>query len=149
MKRLYIDLDGVIADFEAGREGHPLSTTSPYIGRPERLPGLYENLPPIKGAISAVNKLLDSDQYDVYFLSTAPWVNPQAWTHKRLWVAKYFNEKKIRKRLVLCHHKQFLQGDYLIDDRGHNGAKDFMGTWIHFGSVNYPNWDSVLNELLP
>lgn len=78
MKRIFIDLDGVIADFERGREDHPLSKTSPYIGRPDRLPGIYENLIPIKGAINAVNKLIESDKYDLYFLSTAPWDNPQA-----------------------------------------------------------------------
>jgi len=148
MKRVYIDLDGVIADFEEGRKHHPLSKTTPYIGRPERLPGLYENLIPIEGAINAVNKLIDSDQYDVYFLSTAPWDNPQAWMHKRLWIAKHFQEKKIRKRLILCHHKQFLKGDYLIDDRKYNGASEFQGKWIHFGSANYPDWNSVLDELL-
>lgn len=149
MKRIFIDLDGVIADFERGREDHPLSKTSPYIGRPDRLPGIYENLIPIKGAINAVNKLIESDKYDLYFLSTAPWDNPQAWTHKRLWIAKHFQEKKIRKRLILCHQKHFLMGDYLIDDRKHNGASEFQGSWIHFGSPNYPDWKSVIDHLLP
>ena len=85
--------------------------------------------------------------FDVYFLSTAPWDNPDAWTHKRLWVAKYFDEKLIRKRLILCHHKQLMIGDYLIDDRRFNGASEFKGDWIHYGSENFPNWKSVLNYL--
>ena len=148
MKRIYIDLDGVVADFDKGKAEHPMGGVTPFRGRPDKLPGVYEHLDPIVGSIDAVNKLLDSDLYDVYFLSTAPWDNPEAWTHKRLWIAKYFDEKKIRKRLILCHHKNFLKGDYLIDDRRFNGASEFEGIWIHFGSEQYPNWSKVLEELL-
>jgi 5'(3')-deoxyribonucleotidase len=145
MKIIYIDLDGVIADFDKGKKEHPLGNITPYIGRPDKLPGLYENLDPIEQSIESVNNLLYDFRYDVYFLSTAPWDNPEAWTHKRLWIAKYFDEKLIKKRLILCHHKQLLLGDYLIDDRPFNGASEFRGKWIHFGSQEFPNWKSVLN----
>ena len=105
-----------------------MGKVSPYIGRPDKLPGLFENLEPIEGAISSVNLLLESPDFDIYFLSTPPWDNPDAWTHKRLWIAKFFNEKLIRKRLILCHFKNYLIGDYLIDDRRHNGAENFQGS---------------------
>jgi len=147
MKIIYIDLDGVVADFEKGRVTHPLSNITPYIGRPDKLPGVYEDLEPIADAIASVNMLLHHKDYDVYFLSTAPWDNPEAWMHKRLWVAKYFNEKLVRKRLILSHHKHLLIGDYLIDDRRFNGASEFKGEWIHFGSENFRNWSAVLNYL--
>jgi 5'(3')-deoxyribonucleotidase len=147
MKIIFIDLDGVVADFEKGRVVHPMSTVSPYIGRPDKLPGLYENLEPIPNSIESVNQLLLNPDFDVYFLSTAPWDNPEAWMHKRLWVAKYFDEKLIRKRLILSHHKQLLMGDFLIDDRRFNGASEFQGKWIHFGSELFPDWISVLNYL--
>ena len=147
MKIIYIDLDGVIADFEKGRREHPLSDVTPYKGRPDKLPGVYENLTPIKGAIDAVNILLNNSNFDVYFLSTAPWDNPEAWTHKRLWIAKYFDEKLIRKRLILSHHKHLLIGDYLIDDRRFNGASEFQGIWLKFGSEEIPDWKAVLSHI--
>jgi 5'-nucleotidase len=147
MKIIYVDLDGVVADFEKGRKKHPLSTITPYIGRPDKLPGVYEDLEPIVDSIESVNMLLKHKDFDVYFLSTAPWDNPEAWMHKRLWVAKYFNEKLIRKRLILCHHKQLLIGDYLIDDRRFNGASEFKGEWLHFGSAQFPDWKHILNYI--
>ncbi len=148
MKIIYIDLDGVVADFEKGRSEHPLSTITPYKGRPDKLPGVYENLEPIAGAIDAVNNLLNSENFDVYFLSTAPWDNPEAWMHKRLWIAKHFDEKLIRKRLILSHHKHLLIGDYLIDDRRFNGASEFQGIWLEFGSEEIPDWKAVLSYIL-
>ena len=146
-KIIYIDLDGVIADFEKGKKEHPLSSITPYIGRPDKLPDIYKDLKPIDGSIDAVNMLLQNEKFNVFFLSTAPWDNPPAWTHKRLWLAKYFEEKLIRKKLILSHHKNLLIGDYLIDDRPFNGASSFKGEWIHFGSQKYPNWHIVLNFL--
>jgi len=146
-KTVYIDLDGVVADFDKAREEHPLSKITPYKGRPDKIPGIYENLEPIVGAIDSVNQLLDTPHFDVYFLSTAPWDNPEAWMHKRLWIDKYFETKKIRKRLILSHHKNLLIGDYLIDDRKFNGASEFTGEWLHFGSEAYPDWNAVINYL--
>jgi len=147
LKNIYVDLDGVVADFDKGKKEHPLGNVTPYKGRPDKLPGIYENLDPIKNSIESVNKLLNHSDFDFYFLSTAPWDNPDAWTHKRLWVAKHFDEKLIRKRLILCHHKQLMIGDYLIDDRRFNGSSEFTGEWIHFGSEKFPNWNSVLKYL--
>ena len=144
MKVIYVDLDGVVADFDKGKSDHPLGGVTPYIGRPDKLPGVYENLDPITDAIESVNKLLNDSRFDVYFLSTAPWDNPEAWMHKRLWVAKHFNEKLIRKRLILCHHKQLLIGDYLIDD---SPWPNFQGEQLKFGTPDCPNWKVVMKRL--
>lgn len=145
--QIYCDMDGVLADFEKGRFEHPLSKITPYIGRPDKLPGIYENLEPISNSVESVSELFDNPNFDVYFLSSAPWDNPEAWTHKRLWVAKYFDEKIVRKRLILSHHKHLLIGDYLIDDNPWNGASEFQGKWIHFGSKYFPDWKTILEYL--
>lgn len=146
-KVIYIDLDGVIADFDKGKNEHPLGSITPYKGRPDKLPDIYKDLKPIDGAVNAVNQLLINNYFNIYFLSTAPWDNPPAWTHKRLWMTKYFDEKAVKKKLILCHHKDLLIGDFLIDDRPFNGASKFKGEWIQFGSKKFPNWEVVLRYL--
>ena len=51
------------------------------------------------------------------------------------------------KRLILTHHKDLNRGDFLIDDRPNNGAEQFEGEWLHFGSTAFPDWAAVLNYL--
>lgn len=147
MHILYIDLDGVIADFTSAMDSHPLRKNPPYDEHPDTIPNIFRSLNPIDGAIFSVTKLLNSPNYEVYFLSTAPWNNPSAWTDKRLWVEEYFGDS-INRRLILTHRKDLLNGDILIDDRPNNGAKDFKGQWIHFGSEKFPDWPMVLDYLL-
>ena len=145
-KLLFIDLDGVIADFITAMHSHPLRKLPPYDEHPDAIPGIFRNLNPIIGAIEAVKILLDSNQYEVYFLSTAPWNNPSAWTDKRLWLEDQFGDS-VNRRLILTHRKDLLKGDILIDDRPNNGAKDFEGTWIQFGTEEFPDWNSILKHL--
>ena len=145
-KILHIDLDGVIADFITAMNSHPLRKISPYDEHPDTIPGIFRNLKPILGSIDAVKLLLQSDNYEVYFLSTAPWNNSSAWTDKRLWLEEQFGELANRK-LNLTHRKDLIKGDILIDDRPNNGAKDFEGNWIQFGSEEFPDWESILKHL--
>ena len=100
---------------------------------------------PIPGAIEAVHCL--SEYYDVYILSTAPWDNPTAWNDKIDWLKRHFGDL-FKKRVMLTHCKDLCDGDYLIDDNSKNGASEFPGEWIHFGSRNFPNWDSVTKYLI-
>ena len=146
-KTLFIDLDGVIADFVSAMTSHPLKNTPPYDEHPDTIPHIFRDLKPLEGAVKAVNQLLEANSYEVYFLSTAPWDNPSAWTDKRLWLAEQFGDK-INRRLILTHRKDLIKGDILIDDRPNNGAAQFDGEWIHFGAETYPNWQVVLNYLL-
>ena len=38
-------------------------------------------------------------------------------------------------------------GDYLVDDSTRNGAGEFSGEHIHFGTDKFPDWKSVLDYL--
>jgi len=146
-KLLYIDLDGVIADFISAMHSHPLREIPPYDEHPDTIPNIFRNLKPIEGAIASVNQLLESEKYEVYFLSTAPWNNPSAWTDKRLWLEEQFGDV-INRKLILTHRKDLIRGDILIDDRPNNGADKFQGQWIQFGNEEFSNWNSIVSLLL-
>ena len=135
---VYVDLDGVMADYDKAKEGKTEDE--------RREPGFFENLEPIDGAVEAFKKL--SEYYDVYFLSTAPWSNINAPSEKRVWVEKHLGEYAFKK-LILSHNKGLLKGDYLIDDRIANGVEDFEGEHIHFGTDQFPDWNSVIEYLTP
>jgi 5'(3')-deoxyribonucleotidase len=144
-KRVYFDMDGVIVDFESGVAKLDEETRKEYEGRIDETPGLFALMEPIPGAIEAIQLL--AKHFDVYILSTSPWNNPTAASDKIEWVKKYLNGV-FHKRVIITHHKELLIGDYLIDDRSKNGAGEFTGEWIQFGSEQYPDWDAVLKYLL-
>jgi 5'(3')-deoxyribonucleotidase len=133
-------------DFGSGLAQQSEETLQAYAGKEDEIPGLFGSMLPIPGAIEAVHRL--NEYYDCYILSTAPWKNPSAWSDKVLWVTKYLDDV-FHKRIVITHCKHLCKGDILIDDRGKNGTSEFEGEWIQFGSAQYPDWDSVLQYLLP
>lgn len=149
-KIIYFDMDGVLVDLAAKIAEYPAEVVAKFEkdDMVDQMPSLFLDPPPMKGAVDAFNKFVNSDKYDVYILSTAPWENPSAWMHKRLWVDKYLGDGAW-KRLILSHNKHLNVGDYLVDDRTKNGAGQFTGELVQFGSDKFPDWDSVLNYLKP
>lgn len=145
MKRLFFDMDNVLVDFASGLSRVDEETKKQYEGCLDEIPHLFSLMEPVPGAIEAVRQLVM--QYDVYILSTAPWNNPSAWSDKLTWVKKHFGDV-FYKRIILTHRKDLCVGDYLIDDRAKNGASEFSGEWIQFGSERFPDWDAVLSYLL-
>jgi 5'-nucleotidase len=149
-KVIWLDLDGVIVDFWANVLDHyeriPLLRER-YKNNPDHIHGIFRNPPPIAGAIEAVKLLRDSGKYELYIATACPWANPQGAADKRYWVEQYFGDM-FYKRVTITHNKDMLRGDYLIDDRTANGAGNFSGKLMLFGSAEYPDWDSVLRELL-
>lgn len=154
-KILYLDMDGVVADFHS--EIHRLEpklkvreafTADKFSEKIDQVclanPEIFHDLPPIEGAVEAVNEL--SELFELFFLSTAMWDLPSSFTGKRIWIEKHFG-KIGRKRLILSHRKDLLRGDFLVDDRLKNGAAEFEGEHIHFGTEEFPDWKSTSQYL--
>ncbi len=114
-KIVYIDMDNVMVDFPSGIAKLDEKTKQEYEGRYDEVEGIFSLMEPMPNAISAVHKLMK--KYHIYALSTAPWHNPSAWSDKVKWIQRYFGEEKgsaLYKRLILSHHKNLNQGDYLL-----------------------------------
>ena len=142
--RVFVDMDNVLVDFESGLAQVSEDVKQEYEGRLDEIPGLFGLMKPMPGAIEAMHRL--QEHYDLFVLSTAPWKNPSAWSDKVKWVTQYLDDV-FHKRMVITHRKDLCQGDYLIDDRGKNGASEFAGEWIEFGSERFPDWNSVVDYL--
>ena len=144
-KILYIDMDNVLVDFPSGISKLSQEVINEYESNLDEVPNIFSLMEPLEGAIDSFKIL--SQRYDTYILSTAPWKNSSAWSDKVKWVQKYLGESAY-KRLILTHHKNLNHGDYLIDDRTKNGAGEFKGELIQFGTDKFPDWESVCSYLL-
>ena len=144
-KILYIDMDGVLADWNTAIKALPQETRDRYADKIDELDGLFGTLKPLPGAIEAFELLASA--FDVYILSTPSWNNPSSWSDKLFWVQRYLG-KNAEKRLILSHRKDLNLGDFLIDDRLKNGADKFTGERIHFGTAKFSGWPSVINYLM-
>lgn len=143
MKIVYVDMDGVVADYDAHK--HLTIEHDPELSESKVPKGYFENLPLISGAKDAINIL--KTKYDLHILSTPQWSNPNCWSEKRIWIENHFGDVFFKK-VTLTHNKGLLMGDYLIDDSLRNGVKSFKGEHIHFGSKSFPNWYSVVDYLM-
>ena len=144
-KILYIDMDGVLFDFDYAFQNLPPKLQ--WIeGQEKEVPeGFFRHLPLIEGAKDAVHEL--AKFYEIFILSTPQWSNHNSYTEKALAIKDSFPEV-LFKRLILSHDKTLLRGNYLIDDRVQKGVLGrFEGEHIHFGSGKFQNWATVVNYL--
>lgn len=153
---LYIDMDGVMADFDKAiavlLPNIPMGDGPDYEERSRMVDEavknhdtFFDDLKPMHFAIEAVEIL--RNHFEIYFLSTPMCNVPRSYMGKRIWIQKQFGEWA-DKRLILTHRKDLVIGDYLIDDRTKNGAGEFKGELIQFGSDEYKDWHSILKYLL-
>lgn len=146
-KIVYVDMDNVLVDFTSAINLLSPQIQVEYEGRLDEVPHIFSIMKPMQNSIESYKIL--AENYDTYILSTSPWNNPTAWHDKLVWVKQYLGTEAY-KRLILSHHKHLNMGDYLIDDRDkHNGSDKFTGKLIHFGSEKFPDWNTVIDYLLP
>ena len=143
-KRIFVDMDGVLVDFQSGINQQDEETLKAYEGRLDEIPGVFTCMKPMPGAIDAMHEL--QKHFDLYILSSALWESYTALSDKMQWIRKYLDDVFL-KRVIITHCKNLCKGDYLIDDRGKNGTREFEGEWIRFGNSTFPNWNAVVNYL--
>lgn len=142
-KIIYIDMDNVVVDFPSAFPKISQDILTQFFEDKDEIPHIFSLMEPMEGAIQSVEFL--AKHFEIYFLSTAPWENPGAWSDKLRWIKQYFPEIG-HKRLILSHNKHLNAGDYLIDDRLANGTDKFTGEFIHFGK-QFKTWKQVVNYI--
>lgn len=127
MNRIFIDLDGVVVDFEL------FMTTSgltPF--QVKTLLGAYLAMKPIDGALQAVRELI-SLGFDVWIATKPPTGIAHAYSDKAAWV--FNNLAELSHKLIITHDKGLLGDtqDYLCDDRPEKAnCEEFSGQLIRF-----------------
>jgi 5'(3')-deoxyribonucleotidase len=128
MPRAYVDMDGVIADFD--RQAKALGLTP---SEAKHRAGFYRELPMVEGAYGALADL-EIMGYDVWIATKIPSGNPYAATEKLLWVREAL-PKRFHDQVIITPDKGALgkPGDILIDDHPEwANAYKFRGLVIRF-----------------
>lgn len=139
-RRVFVDLDGVTADFASARDAS---------GQPSEvfklMAGSYRNLQPYPEAIAGIRTLI-SWGFDVWIATKIPNDNPYAATEKLLWVKEHLPE--LYKSVIITPNKGTLgtERDFLIDDRPHKAhCSEFQGTLLTYGHQNeFQSWNQIL-----
>lgn len=137
MSRIFIDMDGVIVDFDKFRDDHGLTGD-----QVKCMPGAYLAMPPIPGAIDAVRVLINMG-YEVWLATKPPTGVAHAYSDKAAWVLQHLPE--LKRNIIITHDKGLLGGpdDYLCDDRPHKANCElFQGTLLRF--VDGYHWPQAL-----
>jgi 5'(3')-deoxyribonucleotidase len=134
MARVFVDMDGVIVDFDAFKAQQGLTGDEV-----KRMVGAYLNMPAIPGAIEAVRSLIGMG-YEVWIATKPPTGIPHAYSDKAAWVLEYLPE--LKRRIIITHDKGLLGNadDYLCDDRPHKAnCEQFAGRLLPFvGDFHWP-----------
>lgn len=142
---LFIDLDGVVADFDAARlHRHPDDF--------KHTPHCYTYLPTYPSVFTGIEwakTLVGEDK--IWFATKPPKRSPYAYSEKAAWVNQHFGEWGLH-RLVITQDKSLLGTEFsvIIDDRPHKGnLPAFRGAIITFGtgSDKSLHWDDAITEL--
>jgi hypothetical protein len=149
MPQLYLDCDGVLADFDRGATG--ILGMSPATFQALHNPGLfwkklagapdfYANLPPMPGAERLFEAVRHLDPIILTGLPRGNWAAPQ----KERWAARHFPGTRIITCMAVDKRKHAKQGDVLVDDtlKHRHLWEEAGGIFVHHREV-----DETLAEL--
>lgn len=142
MKTVYIDMDGVLANFTKGI-GRDFTGRNP----PEMFKkGFFLNLEPMPFAKDAVKELLSYKGLDVYIATKPTTRNLYCATEKYKWIKKHFPDLLLK--MFLTCDKGHLNGDFLIDDEPQTWGDKFKGEFLVFNEHDpEKSWDAIIKYL--
>ena len=140
--RLFLDADGVLADFDAGAQRLLGTTPKAFIarhGRGEfwkrlaRAPSFYGTLPEMPDARLLFDAVKHLEPTILTGLPLGKWAAPQ----KVEWAAEHFPGVPIVTCMAADKHKHMHAGDVLVDDREkHRAAYEAAGVlFVHHRSA--------------
>lgn len=138
MHRIFIDLDGVVVDFDRYCVDHQLAPDDV-----KKFVGAYQTMHPMPHAIEAVRSLI-SMGFEVWLATKPPTGVAHAYGDKARWVLD--NLPELKRRIIITHDKGLLgdSQDFLIDDRPHRAnCRAFDGTLLHFGEPH--QWPDLVS----
>lgn len=145
MNRVFVDMDGVIADFDRFMTENQITSAEL-----KKRPGGYLDLKPIPGAIEGVRRLI-SQGFEVWIATKPPTGIPYAYADKVSWILKHLPE--LKRRVILTHDKGLLgdAGDYLLDDHpARANCEQFAGTLLRFeNGYHWPQALAFLDTVQP
>lgn len=139
-RRVFVDMDGVLVDFEAYANRHGLTPDET-----KRKPGAYLAMEPMPGAIEGIRKLMEMD-VEVWIATKPPTGVALAYSDKVYWILNHLPE--LKRNIIITHDKGLLgdEQDFLVDDRPHKAnCESFKGTIIRY--INGLTWNDVLGIL--
>lgn len=127
MKKIYIDMDEVVADFS----GNKKLESSKYNPPEMYVPGFFLELEVKDGALEIIHKLI-SDGHDVQILTQPVAMSPLSYVEKAQWILKHI--PVLASKINMTQDKGNFIGDYLIDDsiKWKDKFEENGGKFIHF-----------------
>ena len=89
-KNIYVDMDGVLADFFGETD---------CVKRFETEKGFFRRLKPLSKNVAAVRKAIVDGKHNVFVLSASP--NSRCDKDKRLWLSKYLPELETENAIIM------------------------------------------------
>ena len=140
MNRVFVDMDGVIVDFD----GY-VRETGLEAGTLKLLPGTYSKLKAFPDALVGLEMLAEL-QLDVWIATKPPTGVAHAYAEKADWIIQ--NLPHLKRKIIITHDKGLLgdEGDFLIDDRPWKAnCEKFRGQLIRF--QNGMTWPQAVETI--
>lgn len=143
MAQLFLDLDGVLADFETGAQHVLKMPAKDYQDRYgaggfwkklATAPDFYGSLPLLADAQELVDATIHLDPIILTGLPIGKWAEPQ----KRAWVERYFPGLQVITTQARYKSKYCSPGDVLVDDRD-----KYAEAWENAGGIFVHHTDTA------